>query len=157
MYARTWARGLWVGGARASTVPDETVPALGTLSRTRRDLGVSQRAARQRLHDEVGPVFPELVGQLPDHADRGAPAILRLLAVSSSAHALAHAPLDDASRGCSRRAVSTAGDAPTPRRCRRWPTWPVLRRPAPGQSLPVAWGYARWPCTRSTCTPRRPK
>ena len=96
--ARTLARGLLAGWARASTVPDATVPARRTLTRTRRDLVVSQRAARQRLHDELVPVFPELVGQLPDHADLGAPAILRLLAVYRSAHALAHAPLDDVAR-----------------------------------------------------------
>ena len=96
--ARTLARGLLAGWARASTVPDETVQALRTLTRTRRDLVVSQSAARQRLHDELVPVFPELVGQLPDHADLGAPAILRLLAVYSSAHALAYAPLDDVAR-----------------------------------------------------------
>lgn len=72
--------------------------ALRTLTRTRRDLVASQSAARQRLHDELVPVFPELVGQLPDHADLGAPAVLRLLAVYSSAHALAHAPLDDVAR-----------------------------------------------------------
>src|SRR5262249_13942978 len=39
-----------------------------------------------------------LVGHLPEHADLGAPAVLRLLAVFSSAHALAQASLDDLSR-----------------------------------------------------------
>ncbi|HEV8194014.1 MAG TPA: IS110 family transposase, partial [Ktedonobacterales bacterium] len=96
--ARTLARGLLAGWARASTVPDETVQALRTLTRTRRDLVESQSAARQRLHDELVLVFPELVGQLPDHADLGAPAVLRVLAVYSSAQALVRAPLDDVAR-----------------------------------------------------------
>src|SRR5260221_124173 len=92
--AHTLARGLLAGLARASTVPDETVQALRTLTRTRRDLVASQSAARQRVHDELVPVFPELVGHLPDHADLGAPAVLRLLTVYSSAQSLARAPLD---------------------------------------------------------------
>jgi transposase len=96
--AHTLARGLLAGWARASTVPDETIQALRTLTRARRDLVASQSAARQRLHDELVPVFPDLVGQLPEHADLGAPAVVRLLSVSSSAHALAQAPLDDLSR-----------------------------------------------------------
>ncbi len=96
--AHTLARGLLAGWARASSVPDETVQALRTLTRTRRDLVESQSAARQRLHDELVPVFPELVGHLPEHADLGAPAVLRLLTVYSSAQALAHAPLDDLTR-----------------------------------------------------------
>ena len=54
--------------------------------------------ARQRLHDELVPVFPELVDHLPDHADLGAEAVLRLLAVYSSASAFAQAPLDALSR-----------------------------------------------------------
>src|SRR5258708_21472677 len=70
--AHTLARGLLAGWARASTVPDETVQALRTLTRTRRDLVQSPRAARQRLHDELGPVFPELGGHLPSHADLAA-------------------------------------------------------------------------------------
>jgi transposase len=75
-------------------VPDETVQALRTLTRTRRDLVASQSAARQRLHDELVPVFPELAGHLPEHADLGAPAVLRLLSAYRSAQALAQAPLD---------------------------------------------------------------
>jgi transposase len=77
--AHTLARGLLAGWARASSVPDETVQALRTLTRTRRDLVASQSAARQRLHDELVPVFPELVSHLPEHADLGAPAVLHLL------------------------------------------------------------------------------
>ncbi len=92
--AHTLARGLLAGWARASSVPDETVQALRTLTRTRRDLVASQSAARQRLHDELVPVFPELVGHLPNHADLGAPAVLRLLTVYRSAQSLARAPLD---------------------------------------------------------------
>ena len=96
--AHTLARGLLAGWARASTVPDETVQALRTLTRARRDLVQARSAARQRLHDELVTVFPELVGQLPEHADLGTPAVLRLLSVYSSAQTLAHAPLDDVAR-----------------------------------------------------------
>ncbi len=96
--AHTLARGLLAGWARASSVPDETVQALRTLTRTRRDLIASQSAARQRLHDELVPVFPELVGHLPAHADLGAAAVLRLLSTYSSAQAFAQAPLDALSR-----------------------------------------------------------
>jgi transposase len=96
--AHTLARGLLAGWARASTVPDETVQALRTLTRTRRDLVASHSAARQRLHDELVPVFPELVSHLPEHADLAAPAVLRLLSVYSSAQAVAHAPLDALTR-----------------------------------------------------------
>jgi hypothetical protein len=70
------------------------VQALRTLTRTRRDLVASHSAARQRLHDELVPVFPELVSHLPDHADLGTPAVLRLLSRYSSAQALAQVPLD---------------------------------------------------------------
>src|SRR5260221_1173774 len=71
--AHTLARGLLAGWARTSSVPDETVQALRALTRARRDLVENQRAARQRLHDELVPVFPELVGHLPEHADLGRP------------------------------------------------------------------------------------
>jgi transposase len=68
--AHTLARGLLAGWARASTVPDETVQALRTLTRTRRDLVASQSAARQRLHDEsVGAGLPR-IGQPPARARR---------------------------------------------------------------------------------------
>ena len=93
--AHTLARGLLAGWARASSVPDETVQALRTLTRTRRDLVASQSAARQRLHDELVPVFPELVSHLPEHADLGAPAVLHLLSRYSSAQALAQVALDE--------------------------------------------------------------
>ena len=96
--AHTLARGLLAGWARASTVPDETVQALRTLTRTRRDLVASQSAARQRLHDELVTVFPELVSHLPAHADLGSAAVLRLLGVYSSAQAFARAPLAEVVR-----------------------------------------------------------
>jgi len=96
--ARTLARGLLAGWARASTVPDETVQALRALTRARRDLVQSQSAARQRLHDELVTVFPELASHLPEHADLGAPAVLRLLSMFSSAQALAQVRLDDLSQ-----------------------------------------------------------
>src|SRR5258708_35102440 len=67
--AHTLARGLLAGWARASTVPDETVQALRTLTRTRRDLVQSQSAARQRLHDELAPGCPELGGRRAGHCD----------------------------------------------------------------------------------------
>lgn len=96
--ARTLARGLLAGWARASTVPSETVQALRALTRARRDLVETQSAARQRLHDELVTVFPELASHLPEHADLGTPAILRWLSVYSSAQAVARASLDDLSR-----------------------------------------------------------
>lgn len=98
--AHTLARGLLAGWARESSVPDETVQALRTLTRTRRDLVTSQSATRQRLHDELVPVFPELVSHLRDHlhADLGVEAVLRLLTVDSSAAAVAHASRDDLTR-----------------------------------------------------------
>jgi transposase len=98
--AHTLARGLLAGWARASTVPDETIQALRAVTRARRDLVESQSAARQRLHDELVPLFPELVAHLPAHADLGTAAVLRLLSVYSSAHALARVPLDELSRVC---------------------------------------------------------
>src|SRR5258708_2622089 len=88
-------RGLLAGWARASSVPDETVQALRTLPRPRRALVASQSAARQRLHDELVPVFPELVSHLPKHADLGALPVLHLLSRYSSAQALAQVPLDE--------------------------------------------------------------
>jgi transposase len=96
--AHTLARGLLAGWARASSVPDETVQALRALTRARRDLVESQSAARQRLHDELVMVFPELVSHLPERADLGAPAVLRLLGVYSAAPAVAQARLDDLAR-----------------------------------------------------------
>src|SRR5262249_60394542 len=89
---------LGAGRAGARPCPDEAVQARRALPRARRDLVESQSAARQRLHDELVPVFPELVGHLPERADLGSPAVLRLLSVFSSAQALAHAPLDELSR-----------------------------------------------------------
>jgi transposase len=86
------------GWARASSVPDETVQALRALTRARRDLVENRSAARQRLHDELVTVFPELVTHLPDRADLCAPAVLRLLGVYSSAQTLAQADLDDVAR-----------------------------------------------------------
>jgi transposase len=92
------ARGTLAGWARASSVPDETVQARRALTRARRDRVENQSAARQRLHDELVLVFPELVAHLPDRADLAAPAVLRLLAVSRSAQAMAQARLDDVAR-----------------------------------------------------------
>ena len=75
--AHTLARGLLAGYARGSTVPSETVQALRALTRARRDLVVSQRAARQRLQDELVLVLPEWPTHTPDGCDRAAPAWLR--------------------------------------------------------------------------------
>lgn len=93
--AHTLARGLLAGYARASTLPSEVVQAMRTLTRTRRDLVQSQTAARQRVQDELVPLFPELMSHLPRHADLGDPAILGFLSRYSSAQAIAHAPLAD--------------------------------------------------------------
>ena len=96
--AHTLARGLLAGYARASTLPSETLQSLRTLTRARRDLVQSQTAARQRLQDELVPLFPELVGHLPHHADLADPAILTFLSQYSSAQAIARAKLIDLTR-----------------------------------------------------------
>lgn len=83
--AQTLARGLLAGYARASTLPSETVQALRALTRARRDLIGSRSAARQRIHDELVLLFPELMTHLPKGADLGTPAILQLLSTYSSA------------------------------------------------------------------------
>lgn len=96
--AQTLARGLLAGLARASTLPSESVQALRTLTRARRDLIQTRTAARQRLHDELVVLFPEFVrflSTLPGHPDLGDPAVLELLGTYSSAQALAQAPLDE--------------------------------------------------------------
>ncbi len=89
--AHTLARGLLAGYARASTLPSEAVQSLRTLTRARRDLVQSQTAARQRLQDELVPLFPELVAHLPHHADLADSAVLGLLSQYSSAQAIARA------------------------------------------------------------------
>ncbi len=96
--AHTLARGLLAGLARASTLPTETIQALRTLTRARRDLVQTRTAARQRLHDDLVVLFPEfvrLLAQLPGATDLGTPAVLQLLESYPSAEALAHAPADD--------------------------------------------------------------
>jgi transposase len=96
--AQTLARGLAAGWARASTLPSETVQALRTLTRARRDLVESRTATRQRLHDELVTLFPEFVGflsSLPGRPDLGEPMALDLLSSFSSAQALAQALLDE--------------------------------------------------------------
>ena len=89
--AHTLARGLLAGYARASVLPSEAVQSLRTLTRARRDLVQSQTAALQRLHDDLVPLFPELVGQLPHRASLSDPAILTDLRRYSSAQAIAGA------------------------------------------------------------------
>jgi transposase len=82
------------GLARASTLPTESVQALRTLTRARRDLVQTRTAARQRLHDELVVVFPEfvrLLSQLPGDLDLGTPAVVRLLDAYPAAAALARA------------------------------------------------------------------
>jgi transposase len=98
--AQTLARGLLAGWAGASTLPSEAVQALRTLTRARRDLMQSRTATRQRLHDELVVLFPELVrflSSLPGHTDLGTPAVVQLLCTYSSAQAVAQAPLDELS------------------------------------------------------------
>jgi transposase len=73
------------------------VQALRTLTRARRDLIQSRTATRQRLHDELVPLFPELVRflpTLPGRTDLGEPAVLALLSTYSSAQAMAQVSLD---------------------------------------------------------------
>jgi transposase len=77
--AQTLARGLLAGYARESVLPLEAVQSLRTLTRARRDLVQSQKSARQRLQDELVPLFPELVAHLPHHAGLADPAILTFL------------------------------------------------------------------------------
>jgi transposase len=96
--AHTLARGLLAGYARGSTVPSETVQALRALTRARRDLVVSQSAARQRLQDELVLVFPELPTHTPDGCDLATPGLLRLLSSASSAHALGMLPVPSLTR-----------------------------------------------------------
>jgi transposase len=93
--AHTLARGLLAGYARGSTLPSEALQSLRTLTRTRRDLVQSQSAARQRLHDELVLLFPELIRNLPSRADLGDPAILIRLRHYSSAQAIARVALAD--------------------------------------------------------------
>ena len=63
--AHTLAHGRLSGYARASALPSETLQSLRALTCARRDLVQSQAAARQRLHDELVPLFPELVRRVP--------------------------------------------------------------------------------------------
>jgi transposase len=92
--ARTLARGLLAGYARASVLPAETIQAARTLTRARRDLVVARGMARQRLQDELVVIFPELPTHTPDQCDLAAPALLRLLSTDSSAQALAALTLE---------------------------------------------------------------
>src|SRR5262249_7867579 len=93
--AHPLARGWLAGYARASVLPSEAVQSLRTLTRARRDLVQSQTAALQRLHDELVPLFPELVSHLPQRASLADPAVLTFLSTSSSAQAIAAARLSD--------------------------------------------------------------
>jgi transposase len=96
--AQTLARGLLAGLARASTLPSETVQALRTLTRARRDLIQTRTATRQRLHDELVTLFPEFVRflpTLPGRRDLGEPAVLALLSTYSSAQAVAQVAVDE--------------------------------------------------------------
>jgi len=95
--AQPLARGLLAGLARASALPSETLRALRTLARARRDLIPSRTAARQRLHDDLALPFPGFVRfppTLPGRTDPGEPAVLHLLSTYSSARALAGVPRD---------------------------------------------------------------
>jgi transposase len=96
--ARTLARGLLAGYGRESHLPSETVQSLRTLTRARRDLVLSQSAARPRLHDELVPLSPELVAHLPGQADLAHPRILRWLSQYNAAQSIAQADLADLSR-----------------------------------------------------------
>jgi transposase len=93
--AYTLARSLLVGYACASTLPSEAMQSLRTLTRARCDLVQSQTAARQRLQDELVPLFPELPRHLPYRVDLADPAMLTFLSQYSSAQAIARAKLTD--------------------------------------------------------------
>ena len=109
--AQTLARGLLAGYARGSTLPSEAVQSLRTLTRTRRDLVQSQSAARQRLQDELVPLFPELPRHLPQHTDLAHPAILRFLSQYSSAYALARAVLPEVTAALAEASGERWGEA----------------------------------------------
>lgn len=109
--ARTLARGLLAGYARGSTLPSEDVQSLRTLTRARRDLVQSQSAARQRLQDELVPLFPELPRHLPQRADLADPAIFRFLSRYSSAHTLAHANLAEVTTALAEASDQRWGEA----------------------------------------------
>jgi transposase len=91
--AHTLARGLLAGYGRGSTLPSETVQALRTLTRARRDLVQTQTAAKQRVRDELVVLFPELPTQTPAGCDLFAPSMLRLLQRYPAAQAVAHVAL----------------------------------------------------------------
>ena len=138
--AQTLVRGLLAGLARGSTVPSETVQALRTLTRARRDFIQTRTAARQRLHDELVVLFPEFVRFLPSLPGRPD------LGSLSGARAAGHVQLRAGSgAGPARRAQGHPGPP-------EWRTWGqdeaqalqalAQRSPAsPGRSLSAAW----WP------------
>jgi transposase len=109
--AQTIARGLLAGYARASTLPSETVQALRALTRARRDLIQSRTAARQRVHDELVLLFPELMTHLPKGADLGTLAVLKLLRTYSSAEQLAQADLAEITTLLSEHSAGRWGEA----------------------------------------------
>ena len=143
--------GLLAGLARASTLPCETVQALRTLTRARRDLIQTRTATRQRLHDEWVTLFPEfvrLLPTLPGRTDLGEPAVLALLRTYSSAQALAHVSLDANSRRGWSRCVAAAGDMTRHMPCTNSPVAP---RPVVGPWQPAVWwhGPSPSPCRSS--------
>jgi transposase len=145
--AQTLARGLAAGLARASRLPSATVQALRALTRARRDLIEGRTAARQRLHDELVVLFPELVRflpTLPGRTDLGEPAVLHLLGTYSSARALADVPREELGRVLAQVSDGRWGPA------RRLPcrSWPVAPRPVRGPWPPAAWWRGPW---RSSC------
>lgn len=109
--AQTIARGLLAGYARASSLPSETIQALRTLTRARRDLIQSRTAARQRLQDELVLLFPKLMSHLPPGADLGTSAILKLLSTYSSAERLAQAKLTAVAKLLSEQSAGRWGRA----------------------------------------------
>ena len=81
--AFTLAHGLLAGYGHASTLPAEAVQALRTLTRARADLVHTQAAAKQRVRDELGVLFPELPEQTLDGCELFAPDLLQLLCAPS--------------------------------------------------------------------------
>jgi transposase len=105
--AQTLARGLLAGYGQGSTLPSDTVQALRSLTRARRDLVQTRSAAKQRLRDELVVLFPELPTQTPGECDLFAPRMLRLLHCYPSAQAFAHGAL---AMLCAEMAELSAGE-----------------------------------------------
>jgi transposase len=131
-----------------SVLPWETLESLRTLTRARRDLVQRQTAAGPRLHDELVPLLPELVGQVPHHADWLGPVMLALLSRYSSAQAIACAPLAELTATLAEASGTGASGRHT-----LCTTWPGTRPPAAARWRPAVWWDGRWPGLCRLCAP----